>query len=46
MTIGVYEPDWAAVAALGMMVAVPIVILSFYMQKYIVRGMTYGAIRE
>jgi len=28
------------------LVAVPIMVLSFYMQKYIVRGMTYGAIRE
>ena len=33
-------------SALGMMVVVPIILLSFYMQKYIVRGMTYGAIRE
>lgn len=46
MTIGVYEPHWAAVSAMGMMVVVPIILLSFYMQKYIVRGMTYGAIRE
>ena len=46
MTIGVFEPHWAAVAAMGMMVVVPIIFLSFYMQKYIVRGMTYGAIRE
>jgi multiple sugar transport system permease protein len=46
MTIGVFEPHWSAVMALGMMVVVPIVLLAFYMQKYIVRGMTYGAIRE
>lgn len=46
MTIGVFEPHWGAVMALGMMVVVPIVLLAFYMQKYIVRGMTYGAIRE
>jgi multiple sugar transport system permease protein len=46
MTIGVYEPNWAAICALGLMVVVPIMLLSFYMQKYIVRGMTYGAIRE
>lgn len=46
MTIGVYEPHWAAVSAMGMMVVIPIVLLAFYMQKYIVRGMTYGAIRE
>lgn len=46
MTIGVIEPHWGAVMALGMMVVVPIIWLSFYMQKYIVRGMSYGAIRE
>lgn len=46
MTIGVYEPHWAAVAAQGMMVVIPIMLLSFYLQKYIVRGMTYGAIRQ
>lgn len=46
LTIGVYEPHWGAVSALGMMVAVPIIMLSFYMQKYIVRGMTYGAVRQ
>jgi len=46
MTFGVHEPHWAAVSAMGMMVVIPIVLLAFYMQKYIVRGMTYGAIRE
>jgi multiple sugar transport system permease protein len=46
MTIGVFEPNWAAVSALGLLVVVPIILLSFYMQRYIVRGMTYGAIRE
>lgn len=46
MTIGVYEPNWGAVMAMGMMVVVPIAMLAFYMQKYIVRGMSYGAIRE
>ncbi len=46
MTIGVYEPNWSAIGAFGVVVVVPIVLLSFYMQKYVVRGMTYGAIRE
>ena len=45
MTIGVYEPHWAAISVMGMMVVVPIVLLSFYLQKYVVRGMSYGAIR-
>ena len=46
MTIGVYEPNWAAICALGLLVLVPLLFLSFYMQRYIVRGMSYGAIRE
>jgi multiple sugar transport system permease protein len=46
MTIGVFSPRWGGVMAMGMMVVVPIILLSFYMQKYIVRGMSYGAIRE
>ncbi len=46
VNIGHVEPHWGAIAALGLVVIVPIVILSFYLQKYIVRGMTYGAIRE
>jgi len=25
---------------------VPIMLLAFYLQKYVVRGMTYGAIRQ
>lgn len=46
MTVGVYEPHWGAVMAMGMMGVLPIMLLAFYMQKYIVRGMSYGAIRE
>lgn len=46
VNIGHVEPHWGAIAALGLLVIIPIVLLSFYLQKYIVRGMTYGAIRE
>lgn len=46
VNIGHVEPHWGAIAALGLVVIIPIVILAFYLQKYIVRGMTYGAIRE
>lgn len=46
INIGHIEPHWGAIAALGMLVVIPIIILAFFMQKYIVRGMTYGAIRE
>lgn len=46
INIGHVEPHWGGIAALGLVVIVPIIILSWYMQKYIVRGMSYGAIRE
>ena len=46
VNIGHVEPHWGAIAALGLVVIITIVILAFYLQKYIVRGMTYGAIRE
>jgi multiple sugar transport system permease protein len=46
INIGHVEPHWGGIAALGMLVIIPIVILAFFMQKYIVRGMSYGAIRE
>lgn len=46
INIGHIEPHWGGIAALGLLVIVPIIILSWYMQKYIVRGMSYGAIRE
>ncbi len=46
INIGHVEPHWGGIAALGLVVIVPIIILSWYLQKYIVRGLTYGAIRE
>jgi ABC-type glycerol-3-phosphate transport system permease component len=46
VNIGHIEPHWGAIAALGLIVIVPIIILAFFMQRYIVRGLTYGAIRE
>jgi multiple sugar transport system permease protein len=46
INIGHIEPHWGGIAALGLIVIIPIIILSWYMQKYIVRGMSYGAIRE
>lgn len=46
INIGHIEPHWGGIAALGLVVVVPIIILSWYMQKYIVRGLSYGAIRE
>ena len=46
INIGHVEPHWGAIAAIGLLVIIPIVIGSWYLQKYIVRGLSYGAIRE
>jgi multiple sugar transport system permease protein len=40
------QPHWGAIAAMGLLVCVPIVVVSWYLQRYIVRGLTYGAVRE
>jgi multiple sugar transport system permease protein len=40
------QPDWGAISAMGLLVTVPIVLTAWYLQKYIVRGLTYGAVRE
>lgn len=39
-------PNYPAVAAMGVMMIVPIVLLSYYLQKHITRGMTYGALQS
>lgn len=46
INIGHVEPHWGAIAAIGLLVIIPIVIGGWYLQKYIVRGLSYGAIRE
>jgi multiple sugar transport system permease protein len=41
--IGTNEPHWGALAATGMIMIIPVAVLTFFLQKYIVRGLTYGA---
>jgi multiple sugar transport system permease protein len=45
MTAGVSEPHWGAIAAMSVIVTVPVLLAAFYLQRYIVRGLTYGAVR-
>ncbi len=37
--------QWEVVSAAGTMVIVPMIIFSFFVQKYIIRGLTMGAVR-
>lgn len=40
------EPNWPAAMALGVLVVIAVVILGGYLQKHIVRAMTYGAVND
>jgi multiple sugar transport system permease protein len=39
------EVLWGPMSAIGAMTATPIMIFTFFVQKYIVRGMSYGAVK-
>ena len=39
------EVLWGPMSAIGAMTAAPIILFTFFVQKYIVRGMSYGAIK-
>jgi multiple sugar transport system permease protein len=43
--IGTNEPHWGALAATAMIMIIPVLLLAFFLQKYIVRGLTYGAVK-
>ena len=45
LTSGVNEPHWSAMAAISIVVIVPIVVVAFYVQRFLVRGLTYGALK-
>ena len=40
------QPNWPAISALGILDVVAVGLLGFYLQKYIVPAMTYGALWE
>jgi multiple sugar transport system permease protein len=40
------QPNWPAISALGLLDVVAVFLLSFYLQRYIVRTMTYGAAHD
>ena len=37
---------WGDIAAIATLGALPVVILAFALQKYLVRGLSFGAVRE
>jgi multiple sugar transport system permease protein len=38
--------DWGTMSALGIIAIAPIILLSLFVQKYIISGLTLGAVRE
>lgn len=43
--IGFYKTDMGAMAASGIVLTIPVLILTLFVQKYIVRGLTFGALK-
>jgi multiple sugar transport system permease protein len=39
------QPHWGAISAMGLLVCVPIMLVAWYLQRYIVRGLTYGSVK-
>ncbi len=42
---GVYGSDWPTLAAAVLLLAMPMIILFLFMQRYIISGMTAGAVK-
>ncbi len=45
LTFGHADPHWTGIAAMSLIVMLPIVLVSFYLNKYLVRGVTLGAVK-
>ena len=43
--IAATDIQWEVVSAAGTMIIIPMIIFSFFVQKYIIRGLTMGAVR-
>jgi len=39
------EPEWGQISAMGLLSIIPIIFVAFILQRYLVRGLTYGAVR-
>ncbi|GAI81762.1 unnamed protein product, partial [marine sediment metagenome] len=43
--IGGHEILWGEIAAVGTMASLPIIVLAIFLQRYLVRGLTMGAVK-
>lgn len=39
------EPQWGQISAMGLLSIIPVIFIAFLLQRYLVRGLTYGAVR-
>ena len=44
--LGIGGIEWAAIAAGSLLFLIPVVIVTFALRKYLLRGVTFGAIRK
>jgi multiple sugar transport system permease protein len=45
-TFTTYDIGWSRMAAIGIVTVLPVLVLGFFLQRYYIRGLTMGAIRE
>jgi len=43
--VGEYALQWGQVSAIGSLLIIPPVLVAFFLQKYLVRGLTLGAVK-
>ena len=43
--IGGHEILWAEISAVGTMASIPVIVLAIFLQRYLVRGLTLGAVK-
>ena len=43
--VGEYSVKWGEVSAIGSLIIIPPILVAFFMQKYLVRGLTLGAVK-
>jgi len=45
MQIGMYRTEWGAMPTTGILITLPVLIMTLFIQRYIIRGLAFGAIK-
>jgi multiple sugar transport system permease protein len=43
--VSVHQIDWGALGASGLVTAIPVVLFAILVQRYVVKGLTFGAVK-